>query len=95
MAVSSKRYANASDFAVALDIATILARPVLSTRLFPPTLNQRGGGFNANFRSTNLVGVCDFYSSLGIGEGKLSYSLGDAVLVVIHDGIIFSLPPTL
>jgi hypothetical protein len=35
------------------------------------------------------------YSLLGIGKGKLSYSLGDAVSVVIHDGIIFSLPPTL
>jgi hypothetical protein len=54
-----------------------------------------GGDFNANFGSTDLVGACDFYSSLGIGKGKLSYSLGDAVSVVIHDGIIFSLPPTL
>ncbi len=54
-----------------------------------------GGNFNADFDSTDLVGVCNFYSSLGIGEGKLSYSLGDAVSAVIHDGIIFSLPPTL
>jgi hypothetical protein len=28
------------------------------------------------------------------GEGKLSYLLGDTFSVVIHDGIIFSLPPT-
>jgi hypothetical protein len=54
-----------------------------------------GGDFNASFGSTNLVGACDFYSSLGIGKGKLSYSLGDAISVVIYDGIIFSLPPTL
>jgi hypothetical protein len=54
-----------------------------------------GGDCNANFGSTNLVGTCDFYSLLGIGEGKLSYLLGDTVSVVIHDGIIFSLPPTL
>ncbi len=54
-----------------------------------------GGDFNANFDSTNLVGACDFYFSLGIGDGKLSYLLGDAVSVIIHDGIIFSLPPTL
>ncbi len=53
------------------------------------------GDFNANFGSTDLVGACDFYFLLGIGEGKLSYSLDDAVSVVIHDGIIFSLPPTL
>jgi hypothetical protein len=60
---------------------------------FPPSTNV-GGDFNANFGSTDLVGACDFYSLLEIGEGKLSYSLGDAVSV-IHDGIIFSLPPTL
>jgi hypothetical protein len=54
-----------------------------------------GGDFNAYFGSTYLDGACDFYSLLGIGKGKLSYSLGDAVSVVIHDGIIFSLPPTL
>jgi hypothetical protein len=53
------------------------------------------GDFNADFGSTNLVGACDFYSLLGIGKGKLSYLLGDAVSDVIHDGIIFSLPPTL
>ncbi len=54
-----------------------------------------GGDFNADFGSIDLVGACDFYYSLGIGEGKLSYSLGDAVSVVVHDGIIFSLPLTL
>jgi hypothetical protein len=54
-----------------------------------------GGDFNANFGSTDLVGACNFFSSLVIGKGKLSYLLGDAVSVVIHDGIIFSLPPTL
>jgi hypothetical protein len=59
----------------------------------PPSTNV-GGDFNADFGSTNLVGACNFYSSLGIGEGKLFYLLGDAVSVVIHDGIIFSLPPT-
>ncbi len=60
----------------------------------PPSTNV-GGDFNANFGSTNLVGMCDFYFLLGIGKGKLSYLLGDVVSVVIHDGIIFSLPPTL
>jgi hypothetical protein len=60
----------------------------------PPSTNV-GGDFNADFGSTDLVGTCDFYSSLGIGEGKLSYLLGDAVSVIIHEGIIFSLPPTL
>ncbi len=60
----------------------------------PPSTNV-GGDFNAHFGSTNLVGMCDFYSLLGIGKVKLSYSLGDAISVVIHDGIIFSLPPTL
>jgi hypothetical protein len=60
----------------------------------PPSTNV-GGDFNTNFGSTDLVGACDFYSLLGIGKGKLSYSLGDAVSVVFHDGIIFSLPPTL
>jgi hypothetical protein len=60
----------------------------------PPSTNV-GGDCNANFGSTSLVGACNFYSLLGIGEGKLSYLLGDAVSVVIHDGIIFSLPPTL
>jgi hypothetical protein len=44
----------------------------------PPSTNV-GGDFNANFGSTDLVGACDFYSLLGIGKGKLSYSLGDAV----------------
>ncbi len=53
-----------------------------------------GGDFNANFGSTDLVRAWDFYFLLGIGKGKLSYLLGDAVSVVIHDGIIFSLPPT-
>ncbi len=48
-AVLSKRYADASDLAVALDIPTILARPVLSTRLFSPTLNQHGGGLQCQF----------------------------------------------
>ncbi len=48
-AVRSKRYADASDLAVALDVATVLARPVLSTRLFPPTLNQRGEGLQRQF----------------------------------------------
>ncbi len=43
-AARSKRYAAASDLAIALDVATVLARPVLSARLFPPTLNQCGGG---------------------------------------------------
>jgi hypothetical protein len=49
-AVRSKWYADASDLAVALDAATVLARPVLLTRLFPPTLNQRGGGLQRRFR---------------------------------------------
>jgi hypothetical protein len=60
----------------------------------PPSINV-GGDFNADFGSTNLVGACNFYSLLGIGKGKLSYSLGDAISVVTNDGIIFSLPPTL
>ncbi len=95
-AVRSKRYADASDLAIALDVATVLVRPVLLMRLIPPTLNQRGGGdFNANFGSADLVGTCDFYFLLVIGKGKLSYSLGDAVSVVIHDRMIFSLPLTL
>ncbi len=53
------------------------------------------GDFNADFGSTNLVAACDFYFLLRISKGKLSYLLGDAVSVVIHDGIIFSLPLTL
>ncbi len=55
----------------------------------------RVGDFNANFGSTDLFGACNFYFSLGIRKGKLPYLLGDAVSVVIHEGIIFSLPPTL
>ncbi len=53
----------------------------------PPTAYV-GGDFTADLGSTNLVGT-------GLGEGKLSSLLGDAVSFALHDGIIFSLPPTL
>jgi hypothetical protein len=48
-AVRSKQYADASNLAIALDVATVLACPVLSMRLFSPTLNQRGGGLQRQF----------------------------------------------
>ncbi len=59
-----------------------------------------GGTYTADFDSAYLVGT-------GLGDGRLSSllggygkghhsSLGDAVSLALHDGIIFfSLPPTL
>jgi hypothetical protein len=49
-AVRSKRYADASNLAIALDVATVLPYPVLLTRLYPPTLNQCGRGLQCQFR---------------------------------------------
>jgi hypothetical protein len=58
------------------------------------------GGFTTDFGCTNLVGAGigngRLSSSLGgIGMSQLSSSLGDAVSFTLHDGVIFSLPPTL
>jgi hypothetical protein len=59
-----------------------------------------GGGFTADFGITVLVGAGigdGRLSSLlgGLGNGTLSSLLGDAISFALHDGIIFSLPPTL
>jgi hypothetical protein len=44
--VRASRPAGASDLAVALDVGTVLARPVQSTRFLPPAHSVRGGGLH-------------------------------------------------
>ena len=63
--------AGASDLAVALDVGTVLARPVRLMRLLPPAHSLLGGGFPATSDRAYLVGA-EFCN------GRLSSSLGDS-----------------
>ncbi len=47
-----------------------------------------GGDFTFGLNSPDIVGV-------GLGGGKLSFSIGDALSFAPHDGVIFSLLQTL
>jgi hypothetical protein len=65
-----------------------------------PISAYKKGAFTADFGSTvrGGAGIDDgrhFFLLRGIGRGKLSSSLRDALSFAPHDGVIFSLLPTL